>query len=511
MNGVIEGYKFYMENSLTYIGSFEGDIYIKSISKEIDALTEDINKSFKNFKTNSAQLKGDIAEKWHSGTHNIDAARRGLKGRTTVERSHDFASPDIISDSGEKFGLKYMAGGKLSAKAQAVSYFERYNEYKVKYDSDISFREYLKSRNISSDDFLLNEPIYKGQIRIIPKDQMNEAIRWLKWKIEKEESTRPEQIVRYKETLSLLSDRVKTVDGAESIPLSVEDAKKLANLAKNSEFDPTKYGLTTEEFVKFKYIIQQSVQAGLTSAMISLVLKVGPQVYKAIEYLIRTGDIDEKQLRDLGFSSISGFAEGFLRGTVSAAITSSCKSGLIGQSLKTVDPSVIGAVTVIFMNVMKNSYEVAFSRKSKHEMINELIKDMYVSTCSLIAGGFTQSMIEIPILGYMLGSLVGSMIGGISYELGYSKLLSFCVESGFTLFGLVEQDYTVPSELLEQLGFDIFELDPFNLEPIEPERFELDPFELEQFNLDPFVNDNVELVYVRRGVIGINRIGYINA
>ncbi|MBI9060256.1 MAG: hypothetical protein JEZ01_20990 [Labilibaculum sp.] len=503
MKGLEEGYKFFTENAAGYTGAIIGEDYISTVISEIEKLDSDIN-NFKGFRTGASQLKGDVAEFWHSGTHNIDAAVKGMEARTRVDRSHDFASPDIKSNAGEEFGLKYFSGGGLSAKAQAKSYFERFNEYKTSSNNNIIFEEFLRERKISSDEVFSQDPIYNGQIRVIPSDQMMEAISWLERRIAKEGTIRPEQVKRYEETLNLLRDSVKTESGAESISLTKGEAEKLAQLSKQGEFDPIEYGLTTEELINYKNIMQQSIQAGVTAAMISVVLSVAPKVYVAIEYLIQNGEINEEQLREMGLTTLSSFSEGFIRGTVSAAITSSFKSGILGDALKTIDPSVVGAATVIFMNVMKNSYEVACGRMSNSEMINMMIKDMYISTFALVTGGIVQSFIEIPIIGYMLGSFVGSMIGGITYEFGYNKLISFCVDTGFTVFGLVEQDYELPDEVVKQLGLDTYELDTFTYDSFDQDQFEFDSFEYNQF-----VPDSIDFVFLRRGVIGFNRIGYL--
>ena len=62
-----------------------------------------------------------------------------------------------------------------------------------------------------------------------------------------EESKRPEQVERYRETLKLLKDRISDNQGNESIPLSEADAKKLAQLAKEGKINPEDWGLTTVE------------------------------------------------------------------------------------------------------------------------------------------------------------------------------------------------------------------------------------------------------------------------
>ena len=38
----------------------------------------------------------------------------------------------------------------------------------------------------------------------------------------------------------------------------------------------------------------------------------------------------------------------------------------------------------------------------------------------------------------MIGSFVGSIIGSFTYNVGHKAIVSFCVDSGFTMFGLVE-------------------------------------------------------------------------
>jgi hypothetical protein len=68
-------------------------------------------------------------------------------------------------------------------------------------------------------------------------------------------------------------------------------------LAKRGEADATELGLTANELFKYDVIIKQAAKAGLTAATISLVLKVAPEIYKAIRHLIECGEIDEEQYK----------------------------------------------------------------------------------------------------------------------------------------------------------------------------------------------------------------------
>ena len=279
--------------------------------------------------------------------------------------------------------------------------------------------------------------------------------------IKTEAARRPEQAYRYQETLNMLKDRLSDDKGAESIPLSKKEAEALATLAKQGKINADDLGLTTKELIKYDYIIQQAFKAELTAATISIVLKVAPEIIKAIDYLIKNGEINAEQFREIGFAAVSGGAEGFIRGSVSAAITASCKAGLLGEALKSVDSTIVGTVTVLTMNVIKNAFQVALGKKTRTQLSGELVRDMYISACSLIGGGISQAFIEVPVLGYMIGSFVGSIIGSFTYNIGYKAVVSFCVDSEFTMFGLVEQDYTLPKEVIEQMEIETFDYDTF--------------------------------------------------
>lgn len=495
------GYDFFSEHAGNAFGIAMGESYIDSINAEINNFVESVA-HFKGMNSSVDTLKGDLAEFWHAGTFNIDAAAKGSAHRVQVDRSHDFGSVDISAKNFEgKFGLKYYKNGIESAKQQAKSVFEAFKKYQASGGKE-SLEEYLKNRGFQ-DDSVLNDPVYTGQIRVIPADQFDVAKQWLENKIKTELANRPEQAKRYQDTLDMLSKKVTDNKGVESIELTEKEARELALLAKEGKIDPKELGLTTEELVKYEYILKQAFKAGLTAATISLVLKVAPEIIKAIEYLIDNGELDEDQFKKIGFAALTGASEGFIRGTVSASITAACNSGLLGQLIKSVDPSIIGAVTVLAIDSMKNAYKVSTGKMTRNEMANELIRTMFTSTIALAFGAVTQSFIEIPVLGYMLGSFVGSLVGSFTYAAIYHPAISFCIDTGFTMFGLVEQDYTLPEDLLREIGVDVFDYEKFNYEKFEYERFEFNTFDI-----DCFEPAHIEMTFLRRGVIGINKIGY---
>ena len=218
MDGFKEGYEFFEKHTGNFAGHATGIHYVNAVESEIKKLVNNLN----DFETSGARidtLKGDVAEFWHAGTFNINAAINSSKNRVQVDRSHDFGSADITGVNFDaKFGLKYYKNGASSAEQQAKSIFQRFSEYKSQGGKE-SLDLYLEKRGYSADT-ILSDPVYTGQYRVIPSDQLKEATMFLERKIREEAVKRPEQVHRYEETLKLLSDKVKDNKGNESIALS---------------------------------------------------------------------------------------------------------------------------------------------------------------------------------------------------------------------------------------------------------------------------------------------------
>lgn len=493
-----EGYNFFEKNMGAQLGVNVTNMYVNNIYTEILKLIKNLN-DFKGFQTNVNQLKGNIAEFWHSGTFNIDAIAKGSSNRAFVLQSNDFASVDIGSNFGDDYGLKYYKTAVDSANQQAKSIFEKFKEYQSNGGKD-DLNKFVSDRGLSIDD--INDAIYSGQYRIIPKEQLEGAIKFLEQKIAKESVTRPELVEKYYETLKMLKIKIEDSEGVESIPLSTEDAIKISELSKEgliTEEELKKLGVSTEDIIKFEYILKESFKAGLTALQITLILKLAPEIYKAINYLIDNGEIDINQFKKLGIESLKSGSETFLRGSIAATITGACKAGLWGETLKSISPSVIGTLTVFTLDIIKNSFKVAQGKMSRQELANEMTKEMFILSCSLGVGFLSQTFINIPIFSFMIGNFVGSILGAFVYDKVYNIALSFCIDTGFTMFGLVEQNYKLPEHILKEMDFKVFEYEKFNFQ-----KFQYSKFEYEKFKYEPF-----QTTILRRGVIGVSKIGYI--
>lgn len=499
---IFKGYNAAIQNTTTQYSGLQAEQYIDNINSAIDTFNKDIN-DFNGFSTDVGQLKGDIFEFGHSDTFNIFAVLNDSKFQTVVDRSHVFASADITSNWGDRFGLKNLRNAQASANAQATSYFERYCKYKATTGrTDLTFEDFLREKKIDPDDVLKYESVYNGQIRIIPKDQLEEAIAYLKIKIAKEAENRPEQVARLQETLNKLETKIKAPDGTQSEEFTKEETEEIARLAKEGKFNAREFGFTTEELVKIEHILRQGVKAGLTAAVISFVLKTAPKVYDCLTQLLEDGEIDEDNFRDLGFSALSGSSEGFLRGFIAASLTTACESGVWGETMKNISPGVIAGLTVIMINMMKDSYFVAIGKMSKQELAANITRNIFVTSLALGLGSLTQIFLPLIPGAYLIGNFVGSIAGSFLYNTMDNAFMALCVESGWTMFGLVEQDYELPDEVIKELGFDIYEVNEFNVD-----ESDFDEFTLDEFNIDEYDGDFITIL--RRGVIGVHRIGYI--
>lgn len=479
-----EGYDAFIRCCGGTYGANTGQQYVGSVDLACKLLEKNIN-AFKGCTKQSNILKGDVGEFLSGGTFNIYAALNHSDYNVNVNRVTDFASPDISSSWGELFGLKYYRDAKSTAEAQAKSTFEYNQQHGTSHEADNP-----------------HASMYQGQTRIVPAEQIEGIKEYLRFKIAKEELNRPEQVERYKETLERLSTKIKAPDGTESVEWTTEDATLIAELAKKGEFNAAEWGYSTEQLITLEHILNEGLRAGVTAATISLVLRIAPEIWRCISQLADNGYIDEEQLRETGFAAIDGAARGFINGYISASLTTACKSGVLGESLKTTNPNVIAAMTVIVMQTMSDSYLVIKGDLTQRELAWNLSRNIVVTGIGVGMGCLTQALLPALPLAYMLGNFVGTFIGSFAYSVADDAIMSFCIDTGYTFFGLVEQDYTLPRKVLDELGVECFEYEKYYYKHLEYDTFTFDEFKPEFYEAD-FIS------ILRRGVIGVHKIGYI--
>ena len=110
---------------------------------------------------------------------------------------------------------------------------------------------------------------------------------------------------------------------------------------------------------------------------------------------------------------------------------------------------------------------------------------------------------ELPVVGYLLGSLIGTSFCVI-YNIGKKKLISFCVDTGFTCFGLVEQNYELPEDVLHEMGVETIPIPRTQVERVDVPRTQV-----RGIGVDTAEYETIDITLLRRGVIGVNKIGYV--
>ena len=276
--------------------------------------------------------------------------------------------------------------------------------------------------------------------------------------------------------------------------------RDIARKAKNGEYVASEDGFSVEQLIEIEHALQQGVKSGITAATITLVLKIAPDIYNILDRLISEGKIDENQLKSLGFAALSGSTEGFVRGFISATIVTSCETGMLGDALKSVNPQAVGAMTVVVMNTLKDAFLMAKGSLSKQEFSYNLQRNLFVTACGLGGGALLGVMTGGLAFAYLLGNFVGSMIGAFAFVDYENAILSYCVSSGSTFFGIVDQNFRLPDTVLRELGVSLFDYEQYFYD-------EYNEYIPSLYKIDTYDANMVRIL--RRGVIGVRQVGYI--
>ena len=459
------------------IAAHMGTEYIGAVEAAIKQLEENVNNhQYRNL--GIGQLQGYMLEEWGAGTFNVDAVAADSADRAAVLHSTVKDSVDIHLKSGTDYSAKSYGTAEQTAKAQA-----RFNPES-------------------------GQASYQDQGRLVPSDQVEGAKQIAHREVLRNEPIREDVAKAYSKTESKLTDKITNDEGVESRLASREDLEKMAKESKKQEFKAEEHGVTAESAIKTEYLLKQALKAGYTAAAITVAVQLAPEIYKAIDFLIKNGELDLSQVKHMGEKGISAGAEGFLCGSISSGLFVMCKSGALGVALKGISPKPLAAVVALVLQTTKNSILVAAGKMTKHQMGAEFV-DMVVMCggCSVFAhiGGIIGLALgfQLPALGYLLGSLIGASFCVI-HDIGKKKLISFCVDTGFTCFGLVEQNYELPEDVLHEMGVETIEMPRTRIETTEIPRVAIGASEIQKTNYE-----TIDITVLRRGVIGVNKIGYV--
>lgn len=412
--------------------------YIDNVSAAIEKFGASINAS-KGSSRGVAQEAGFIAEKWHTETFNIDSVVKGSKSRASMPESNKLGSADIVTNYGEEVSLKYYKTGSESARAQATTLIEKYKEYKMSKDNPMSFPEFLNKNGYENADQELMEEglegVYKGQTRIIPADQYDEAVRYLEGRVKSLSKTNVKTANvlsnTYKETLESLSDRLKDPKGTQSRPATKEEIEAVAELAKNGDFKPEDFGFTLSQIITPKYIVKQSINTGEKTAAIRIALTLGPEIYQTIVKAIQTGEINKEDFEKMGADALTSGTEGFVEGSVSSAIVLACQAGKFGAQYIDVNPDVVAALTVIAIDSVRYGYALAKGEITPLQYSDLMAEEIVTATGSMTVSAGLVLLLGSSKIVMLAGCMAGGMLASVGYNLGKEAVLEIRDAGGF--------------------------------------------------------------------------------
>ena len=479
----------------------------------LEELIQDISDTVQTNKTDPSRLQGNVAEVWHGDTLNYSARVHHTAEMAQVLKLNTYGSVDIqVGD--KSYSSKYYKTGTETAKAQAKSHYQYYMEHKAKAERHgkpyETLEEFLKKREIEKED--MHKSMYDGQAKLIPKGQLDAAKDHLFKKIQHERAVGNIELAnRYQETYYSLVTTLEDTNGNSSVGLSRDDAQKLVQSVREGKLDKKvlqECGIDLDELVSAQDIMHEAFKAGLSAAVISLVIGLAPTVVNGLLILIKEGEIDPDLFAEMGYKGLNASAKGFLNGTLSAALVASCQAGKLGSALMDANASLISTAVVLMIGTLENGIKYATGKITKAQMADEIAR-LHITTAFSVGTGLLASVwfSEIPplaIAAYMLGSFIGGVIGGFVYNAGRSLFMSFCVESGCTFFGIVDQNYELPQEIIDEIGIEVFDYEKFDYET-----FQADTFQLDTFTPDTIEYDRFGIRILRRGVLEFGRVGYI--
>lgn len=409
------------------------NMHIQEINEAIDKLAQSINEH-PHLNLNVEQFKGFVVEEWHAGTFNIDALRKGSDHRAWTLQDNGYGSVDVETNYGKEYSLKYSNTAKDAESMQAA----------FNVDNGVSK--------------------YQGQERLIAGEQVGAAKSWAHKRGLKDLDNRPDVSNAHMDTEEHIVGKITDGEGVESKELSVKESKQIAKEAKGDGFDPEKQGYVKDsllEEVKINYV-NQAMKTGLTAAVITAITQIVPELYRAVDYLIKQGEIDLNGLKKSGVKIISASGGAFLRGSIAYGVEMAIQKGMVGESLKGVNPSVVGVAVTMILGTIKDSILVAAGKMSASEMGMHFVDTLVVSS----------------------GYLVSMKIGGAVAQKLFPEL---------------------PEDVLAEMG----------VHTIPVPRADISKTEVNYMAVDTQINrteyETVNITVLRRGVIGVNKIGYVLA
>ena len=455
-------YRNVIDNLAGGVTGQQADAYVARVEDALDDVVRKMGYLARN-KKDIHYAKGDVAEAWHAGTFNVDTARRGLDASAHAPRD---ASPIDVSVRGtatEHAQLKYFRSPDDTARA-------------------------------------ISHPKYADlDQKVVPADQLDGVREAAARLASRNIQNRPGVADSYTHTSDTADDRIR-MDGAASRPLTEPGARELTKeLRAKQDLEREIFGLTPAQVIQWQDILRQSTTAAVRGAVISAALQSAPHLVAIARKGWETGEISVKDFDPLARAIPSTLLRSGVAGGLSAAIVGSARVGALGSALQQVDPTLVAAGVTLAISAYETSIEAARGDITWPMAATRISEDAIVLAGAMGGAAVGQTLIPIPMLGALVGNIVGAAVARLSIDQVNTVVLGIATETGWTVFGVVDQNYTVPPEILEASGWNVLDIRKLEMRRLDFKRLQPTTLELR----------NVEMTVLRRGVVSFGRVAFL--
>ena len=529
-----DGYQFYCESigaaysaeatAHSLDGQFE---YIFQQQEQIGQLISEINDITETYRNNSAGSRQgfqfeafqrktyDYSRIVHHQGHLPEAEQPPMKG---------YASPDAVVD-GTEYNAKVYADAHKTFKVIATAHRDDSSRLK-----------------------------YEGEKHLVVSDQKPDVIRDAKSAARASVNKGTAKEENYRSIARNTVDHIEDRHGNQSIPITKAGLEELDRQSLSKQLSPETlkaFGIDPSTTISWdqlrQQMVNQCIKTGTSAALIAAVFNAVPVIINAISLLIEKGEFDYDVFCQLGYQALSVPAKGFLIGCSTSAIINAtnfirlkeaAKGATEAKPLSGIQSSMIALAVSILICTVEIAIQKALGKINRAEMADRIFDCCLSSTLSIIGGLVSQKVITtlvstatqeafntiftslvskafgvtfsaaLPafnILAYLVGSAVGFTIAKVIHYGTKKLIISFCIESGCTFFGIVDQNYELPQEVIEEIGIEVFEFEKFKYDIFHADTFQFDPFTPDNFEYDKF-----GIRILRRGVIEFGKVGYIH-
>lgn len=440
------------------------DAYAKRVETAIEDVITDMGRLADNEKgLNFA--KGDVAEAWHAGTFKVDAVRQGIDPPIVTAVAPRDASPvDVIvrGNTTETAQLKYYRSPEDTAKA-------------------------------------ISNPKYTNlDQKVVPSDQVDGVREAAARLAAKSANNRPELGDSYTHTHNQVADRLR-LDEVESRPLSEGEARDIVKDIRGGEFDRDELGLTSQQVIQWEDLLRESTTAAVRAAVLSAALQAAPHLIAIGRKALKSGELKISDFSPIVRELPTTLLRSGMAGGLSATVVGAARMGALGTSLQSIDPTFVAAGVTLAISSFETSFLAARGEISWPVAAARISQDGLVLASAMSGAALGQALIPIPMLGAMIGNIAGALVARLAIDQVGGAVLGISAETGWTVFGLVDQNHCVPPQLLAESGWSILDINKIQIKQFQVKSFQ--PMMLKARTLDFQV--------LRRGVLSFGKIAYI--